>query len=95
VLRALGRAVHHEHGEGGRDHVDDADDGFLGMRACRTRVSEKRVAPPTAKASAYQYAASLWMGWPARKATVTPRAATWARARSTKMTPRASTCRPR
>jgi hypothetical protein len=57
----------------------------------RARLAANSTAPASVKASAYQYAASLWIAWPARNAIVTPSAATWASARSTKITPRAST----
>lgn len=55
-----------------------------GTFARRARLSVKSAAPPMVKAKAYQYAALLCTGWPASNATVMPRAASCANARSTK-----------
>src|ERR1700758_4767828 len=61
----------------------------------RVRAKAKIAAPTKVNARLSQYAPRPCGSMPTRIATVAPRAAIWARARSTKITPRSTTCTPR
>ena len=66
-----------------------------GIARSLVRVQEKIAAPTMVAESEAATDTGVPGGWPKKKAITAPRAAIWASARSTKMTPRSSTWRPR